>query len=117
MSFEGGCHCGAIKFTVDAPLPTQALSCNCSYCRIEGALLAFFPAGQFTLEQGEDALSSYRFNTHKIEHRFCSKCGSHPFSFGVNPSDGAPMRAVNLRCVKAVDLDGLTVRHYDGASS
>jgi hypothetical protein len=44
MSFEGGCHCGAVTFSVDAEVPTKALSCNCSICRQKGLLLSFVPA-------------------------------------------------------------------------
>jgi hypothetical protein len=115
MPFDGGCHCGAVKFTVDAELPRQALSCNCSICRQKGLLLGFFPAARFTLVSGEDALSTYEFNTHKIQHRFCRVCGSQPFAFGHNP-DGSEMRAVNLRCVSSVKLESLELQHFDGAN-
>lgn len=116
MSFEGSCHCGAVRFKIDAPPPTKAISCNCSHCRRKGFLLSFFPAGQFTLMQGEDSLRSYRFNTHKIDHRFCRKCGTEPFADGTNP-DGSAVCAVNLRCVASIDLDSLELQHFDGAKS
>lgn len=116
MSFEGSCHCGAVSFAVDAELPASAISCNCSHCRRKGFLLAFFPAERFTLERGEEVLRDYTFNTHRIRHRFCQVCGTEPFAEGANP-DGSPTRAVNLRCVPAVDPASLQVRHYDGASA
>lgn len=115
MSFEGGCHCGKVAFTVDADLPSKALSCNCSICRQKGLLLGFFPADKFGLTRGEDALTTYGFNTHKIAHRFCKTCGSQPFASGKNP-DGSEMRAVNLRCVPSANLESLELQHYDGAS-
>lgn len=115
MSFQGQCHCGAVRFSVDAPLPTRAISCNCSHCRAKGFLLAFFPADQFTLTQGGDQLQSYRFNTHMIEHQFCTVCGTQAFALGAQP-DGTPSRAINLRCVPQADLDALELVHYDGAS-
>jgi hypothetical protein len=113
VSFSGGCHCGAISFSVDADLPNKALSCNCSICREKGLLLGFFPADKFTAS-GE-APTIYLFNTHKIEHRFCKTCGVQPFAYGKNP-DGSEMRAVNLRCVPAVDLEALELQYYDGAA-
>src|SRR5262249_14991257 len=100
----------------DAPLPTQAITCNCSFCRRKGVLLAFFPRSAMTLTQGEEATATYRFNTHKIDHRFCTTCGTEPFAYGAMPN-GTPMAAVNLRCVPAVDLDKLTLQPYDGASA
>ncbi len=116
MSLEGSCHCGAVQFKVDAKLPTKAISCNCFLCRRKGLLLAFFPAEQFTLTQGEESLRSYKFNTHKIEHRFCQNCGTEAFSYGANP-DGSAVRAVNLRCVLSIDLDALELQRYDGAKA
>ena len=113
---EGSCHCGAVAFTVDAETPKSAISCNCSHCRRKGFLLSFFPPEQFSLTQGEDALESYYFNTHKIEHQFCTTCGSEAFAAGTGP-DGKAMRAINLRCVENIDLDALEIQHYDGAKS
>ena len=83
--------------------------------RRKGFLLAFVPVDQFTLLRGEEELKSYLFNKHRIEHRFCTTCGTQPFAYGRMP-DGAEIRAINLRCVEAVDLDALTVKKIDGAS-
>ncbi|MFW7346116.1 MAG: GFA family protein [Pigmentiphaga sp.] len=115
MSYEGSCHCGAVAFEVDAPVPTQAMSCNCSHCRRKGFLLSFVPEGQFTLKQGQDQLRSYFFHAHKIEHMFCATCGTQSFARGAMP-DGTPMRAVNVRCVPSIDLDALQIKRVDGAS-
>jgi hypothetical protein len=115
MAFHGSCHCGAVKFSVDAEMPTQAMSCNCSICRRKGTLMAFFPVTKFKLEQGEDALQAYKFNTHRLSHRFCKTCGIHAFGGGIGP-DGTEMRAVNLRCVPEADLDALKIQKFDGAS-
>lgn len=114
MAFDGNCHCGTVRFTVESDLPVQAISCNCSYCRRKGSLLAFFPAEQFTLNSGEAALRSYTFNTHKIDHQFCEICGTESFAYGFDP-DGSPVRAVNLRCVPSADLDALELHLVNGA--
>jgi hypothetical protein len=53
----------AVTFGVDAEVPTKALSCNCSICRQKGLLLSFFPAEKFTRTSGENALTTYEFNT------------------------------------------------------
>jgi len=115
MAFQGSCHCGAVKFSVDADLPIQAMSCNCSICRRKGVLMAFFPVAKFKIEQGENALHAYQFYTHRLTHWFCKTCGIHPFGGGIGP-DGTEMRAVNLRCVPEADLDALTIQHFDGAA-
>jgi len=115
MSFEGSCHCGTVTFAVDAAVPAQAISCNCSHCRRKGLLLSFFPSSDFTLQSGDDALQTYLLNSHKIEHKVCATCGVEPFAYGVNPS-GAETRAINLRCVPSIDLEQLELQKFDGAS-
>ena len=114
MSYTGSCHCGAVAFTVEGDAPDKAMSCNCSHCRRKGFLLTFVPAGQFTLDQGEDSLVTYTFNTHKLQHRFCGTCGTQAFAEG--EQKGQAMRAINLRCVPSVDPEALTIQKVDGAS-
>jgi hypothetical protein len=116
MAFEGSCHCGDVTFKVDAELPGKAVECNCSICHRKGFLLAFFPATQFQLAKGEANLKSYKFGAGKIDHRFCTTCGTQAFAFGTNP-DGSAARAVNLRCVPAIDVAKLDIQPYDGASA
>ncbi|MDJ1158978.1 GFA family protein [Chelatococcus sp. SYSU_G07232] len=110
--FDGRCHCGAVRFSVETDL-AQVISCNCSICSRHGLLLSFVPAERFTLTAGEEALKDYRFNTMRIRHRFCGQCGVEPFAEGAMP-DGSPMRAVNVRCLDGVDLAGLTLTPFDG---
>ena len=33
MRLEGSCHCGAVRFTVEAPHPYPFSLCYCSICR------------------------------------------------------------------------------------
>ena len=115
MSYQGSCHCGAVTFTVEGDIPSEAVSCNCSHCRRKGFLLTFVPADTFTLDSGEGALTTYTFNTHKLQHRFCQICGVQGFAEGQG-KDGADTRAINLRAVPACDLTKLTVNEVDGAS-
>jgi hypothetical protein len=114
MSFQGSCHCGAVRFTVDADLPQEAMSCNCSICRRKGTLMAFYPAAKVKVD-GAAALDAYKFNKHRLSHWFCKTCGIHPFAGGIG-SDGKEMRAINLRCVPEADLDALKIGKFDGAS-
>ena len=115
MSYSGSCHCGEVAFTVDGDMPTEANSCNCSHCGRKGFLLAFVPAALFRLVRGAESLTPYRFNKHQIEHLFCRTCGTQAFAAGATP-DGTEMRAINMRCVEGVDLDGLTINKVDGAA-
>ncbi|EKF42012.1 glutathione-dependent formaldehyde-activating protein [Nitratireductor indicus C115] len=112
MRYEGGCHCGAVRYNVEVDL-ANPITCNCSYCQKRGSILAFTPAENFMLEQGEDSLTEYRFNTKTIAHLFCSACGMESFARGVMP-EGTKMAAINVRCLDGVDPATMTPHHYDG---
>ena len=112
-TYTGSCHCGAIQFTAKSEPISKAMSCNCSYCRRSGALLAFIPASDFTLVSGADALADYLFNKKVIHHLFCGTCGIGSFGRGVGP-DGTEMVALNTRCLDEIDPDKLEVTHFDG---
>ena len=92
-TMAGQCHCGAVRFeaTLSDGFKT-ALRCNCSYCRMRGAVVVAAQMGGVKILEGEDALTSYRFNTGTAQHFFCSRCGiythhqrrSDPNQYGVN---------------------------------
>jgi hypothetical protein len=113
--YEGGCHCGAVRFDVQLDLTQPVVTCNCSICARTGALLAFAPVAQFTLRSGEEALTDYQFGKKNIHHLFCRTCGVRSFSRGKGP-DGKEMRAINVRCLEGVSLEGLKLYPFDGKS-
>lgn len=114
-TYTGSCHCGAVKYHVDLDLEKPVITCNCSMCQRAGTMLAFVPASEFTLEQGEESLTDYLFNEKKIHHLFCKVCGTKPFARG-QMADGSPTVAVNVRCLEGVDVSKLPTHHYDGKS-
>lgn len=113
MTHHGSCHCGAIAYEVEGEIG-QVMDCNCSFCRRRGALLWFVPATSFRLRSDPAQVATYRFNTHRLQHHFCTLCGIAPYSEGSSP-DGQAMIAVNVRCLP-VDLAALQVVPFDGAS-
>lgn len=114
MRYQGSCHCGEVRFTVDVDL-SRPITCNCSYCSRRGSILAFTPAENFALQGGEEKLTEYRFHTKKIQHLFCSVCGIESFARSTMP-DGTKMVAVNVRCLEGVDLENLQTTQFDGRS-
>ena len=108
--YEGGCHCRAVRFQVTADLSTAEV-CNCSICTMKGFVHLIVPRERFQLLQGEDALTTYRFNTGVAQHRFCTRCGVHPF---YAPRSDPDKIDVNVRCLDGVDLDALRPRPFDG---
>jgi hypothetical protein len=93
VEMDAACHCGTVRFKVRlADGLNSARRCNCSYCRMRGAVALTANLGDITVLSGEEALSLYTFNTGTAKHYFCSKCGiythhqrrSNPKEFGVN---------------------------------
>lgn len=109
-TFEGGCHCGAVRFRVRAR-ELNALDCNCSICTKKGFLHLIVPKEDFELLRGEDALADYRFNTGVARHLFCRTCGTHPFYVPRSHPDGID---VNVRCLDGDALARFTVARFDG---
>ena len=107
---KGGCHCRAVRFTAKLPEPpVPAIDCNCSICRMTGFLHIMVPHDQMSLDQGGDALTSYRFGTGAAEHLFCSKCGVKSF---YQPRSHPDAWSVNAHCLD-VPLE-LAVEAFDG---
>jgi hypothetical protein len=114
MRYTGSCHCGGIAFEVEGEID-QVIDCNCSICSKKGSLLWFVPRDKLRLLTPEANAATYTFNTQTIRHRFCPKCGIHPYGEGTDPKGNA-MAAINVRCLEGVDLGSLKVRHFDGRS-
>ncbi len=115
----GGCHCGAVRFEVDAPASLDIYECNCSLCEMLGFRHLIVPRRCFRLLAGEEMLSEYRFNTGVARHLFCRRCGVKSFYVPRSNPDGI---SVNLRCldpatvkeVKLLDFDG---RHWEQSAA
>jgi hypothetical protein len=107
---RGGCHCGRVRFEVDAPARLQVLDCNCSICRKTGFLHLIAPMRAFRLLSGEDALAEYRFGTGTARHRFCRHCGIKAFYVPRSHPDGID---VNVRCLDAGTVLALDVVPFD----
>jgi hypothetical protein len=112
MLHKGSCHCGAVAYEVETDLE-QVIACNCSICRRKGYLLTFVPRGALNVLQGEEALSTYTFNTHTIQHRFCATCGAAVFGEGVKPT-GEATAAINVRCLDDVDVAAIQTIPFNG---
>ena len=110
VTHRGGCHCGRVRFEVQAPAQVQTLDCNCSICRMSGFLHLIVPARQFRLLSGADALVEYTFNTRAARHRFCRHCGIKSFYIPRSHPDGID---VNVRCLDPGTVTQLTVTSFD----
>jgi hypothetical protein len=106
------CHCGAVRFEVTLSDGFNSIRrCTCSYCRMRGAVAVSAQTGAIKILQGEDALTSYRFNTGTAQHFFCSRCGiythhqrrSDPSQYGVNVACLEGVSPFDFSAVPVVD--------------
>ena len=114
-TMEGACHCGAVRFTVKlAEGLEKPRRCNCSLCRMRGAVVVTAMLGDLHITAGEDLLRLYQFNTMTAEHYFCSRCGIYTHHRRrSNPSQ----LSVNVACLEGVSpFDFATVPVYDGVT-
>jgi hypothetical protein len=115
QTYAGQCHCGAVKFEMTSDL-AELGDCNCSRCRRLGWVMQSVPVADFTLLSGEAKLKLYHFNTHHIDHLFCTECGVESFSRGKD-ANGGEVVVVNVNCLEnAPPVDRNTIRHWDGKS-
>jgi hypothetical protein len=110
-TYEGGCHCGAIRFRIEIDR-LEAIECNCSICTKKGFIHIIVPPDRFTLLQGEDSLATYTFNTGIAKHQFCRTCGIHPF---YRPRSHPDCYDVNARCLDDNLVSQLEIQPFNGA--
>jgi len=110
QTYEGGCHCGAVRFRVTADLD-RVTECNCSMCSKKGFLHLIIPQQQFELLRGAEAQATYQFGTKTAKHHFCRTCGIHSYYIPRSDPDKVD---VNVRCLDGVDVRKLDVKPFDG---
>jgi hypothetical protein len=121
ITLEGGCRCGAVRFTVDSHTPQPFMRCYCSICRKTagggGYAINLAAVNETLAIEGRDALSVYRA---EIEHggtcevstgqrHFCSRCASalwlydpawpelmHPFASAIDSELPVPPESVHI---------------------
>lgn len=85
MQLEGSCHCGAVRFSVEADAPYPFNLCYCSICRKTAGTGGFainLGARAETLKvQGEAHIRAYHAvmedgSRSSAERRFCGECGT-----------------------------------------
>ena len=54
VTHSGGCHCGRVRFEVEAPAELEVSECNCSMCSRTGYLHLIVPKTRFRLVSGRE---------------------------------------------------------------
>ena len=108
--YFGGCHCKTVRFSLLCEDIVEVERCNCSICSKLDYLHLIIPKAQFKLEQGEDSLTEYSFNTGVAKHYFCKHCGIKSFYIPRSNPDGV---SVNARCLDT-PTPTLQITEFDG---
>lgn len=105
--YRGSCHCGRVRFEVDAELD-HVRAGDCSICRRRGALIHRVDSTDLRLLTPLDDLRVYSFHTHTARDYFCPTCGILPFR---RPRTAPEKWGINVRCLEGVDLASIPVEH------
>ena len=111
MIHKGGCHCGRVRFEVDAPAFLELSDCNCSLCSMTGYQHLIVAKDDFRLQRGEGDMTTYTFNTGVARHFFCKHCGIKSFYVPRSHPDGI---SVNARCLDEGTVAGVSLTPFDG---
>jgi hypothetical protein len=111
VTHAGGCHCGKVRFQIEAAAAIEVGDCNCSMCARTGYQHLFVQKQHFRLLSGDDALTNYQFNTGVAKHLFCRHCGIKSFYVPRSHPDGY---SVNVRCLDPGTFTITGVRAIDG---
>lgn len=117
MLLEGSCHCGAVRFSVEAYAPVPYLRCYCSICRKTaggGGYAINLGAKADSLKvRGKKYITVFHATVDgeesSAERRFCSRCGSalwvwdgnwpdlvHPFASAIDTPLPEPPEQVHM---------------------
>ena len=110
---QGGCHCGAVKFSFEAEAIEAGVRCNCSICARKGILMStqVLAPDDLKIDAEPGALGLYQFGDRVAKHFFCKTCGIHPFNQTVRMPGHY---RVNLGCIHDLDSFSLPVEVFDG---
>jgi hypothetical protein len=113
-TYQGGCHCGAVRYEVDLDLTGGASRCNCTICTMKGAIGVTVKPDAFRLLAGDDKLTDYTRPGNPNHHLFCKVCGIHSFGRGDLIEVGGDYYSINLNCLADFDPARLALRYWDG---
>ena len=114
QTLNGSCHCGAVKFEVQADPARGASRCNCSVCTKLGALGSIVKPEAFRLLTPESELGIYEWGAKISKRYFCKACGTHCFGKGYLAEVGGDYVSFSYNSIDDFEISELSVVHWDG---
>jgi hypothetical protein len=121
MTYEGGCHCGNVRYALETTLAIDALplrACQCSFCRRHGALSTSDPAGRVSFSLRDSTrVTRYRFGLKTADFLLCADCGVYVAAvIGERGEEWAVMNANTLDGAARL-RQPITPMTYEGESA
>jgi hypothetical protein len=117
QTYQGSCHCGAVRFEADIDLEAGTGKCNCSICTKTRNWNVLIKPEDFRLLSGEDAVTDYQFGTMSGHHLFCSRCGVRSYERGYVEQIGGDYVSIKVASLEGVPdevLAALPVKYGNG---
>ncbi|ORX98122.1 Mss4-like protein [Clohesyomyces aquaticus] len=122
VKYHASCHCQLFRYSVTLSpglndLDSWVVECNCSICSRNGNLNVYVQNDcvEFEglgLESG--LVEKYRFGKQRVQHYFCSRCGSSLMAESIEPGFYEGVKALNVRMFEGIDVNMLQRREVDG---
>jgi hypothetical protein len=119
-TYQGSCHCKAVRFEADIDLAQGTGKCNCSICWKLRNWSVLVKPHELRVHAGEDALGKYQFNTKTNEHNFCKHCGIRVFGHGYVEEIGGAYASIALAALDDLDPSELLaapITYFDGRNN
>jgi len=116
-TYEGSCHCGAIRYEADIDLSNGTGRCNCTFCLKARAWATFVKPGAFRLAAGSGSGVPYHKHPEAPVKYHCDRCGVHTHSIGDADYMGGPFVCVFVNTLDNVSPEELLsgpIRFSDG---
>ncbi|MFE0016757.1 GFA family protein [Mesorhizobium sp. NPDC059054] len=113
---EAVCHCGQVRLRLPRK-PRVITACNCSFCRRQGPLFAYYTRRSIEVVAPDNGFERYVWGKGVLTWLRCRNCGCFTHHIAAHAEGDLDRRTgINLRLVDPGLLMGITVKLRDGAS-
>ena len=121
-TYQGSCHCGAVRFEADLDLSEGTYRCNCSICAKARSWFALVPPERFRMLAGARNQTEYQWalqgrSASNLHYCFCKTCGIRTPGRGERGLQGGPFFFIPVAALDNVGAEeraSATIRFLDG---